>query len=185
MEKFVLVLPEWEDKLQFSQEWVTLILVVITFVAGIVLTFLGYRYFRKIMPVIVGAVCGRAGYHIIAQITENRIVQMYIFVVVMFLSVCICCMVTVLWTYILKKLELDALFQRYLYMISALTGALISGFVLWQWIFADWVVALCCAVILMGLGVWYGWQGMKRTRVFYTYEDLAKMKPDDGRIEDA
>lgn len=184
-EKFVLILPEWGDKLQFSQEWVTLILVVITFISGIVLSFIGHRYFGKIIPIIAGAVSGMTGYHIVAGITENRMLQMYIFVIVTLLSICICGLITSFSRYVIKRLGLESFTNRYLYILSPLTGALISGLVFWKWIYVDGLGALCSAAILMGLGIWNGLRCRKQTRVFYTYDNIANVKLGNVEEEDA
>ena len=64
MEDFVLEIPKWEGEIVFSPELITLILVIVALITGILLCFWGYRYFKTIVLILIGCLCGGVGFQI-------------------------------------------------------------------------------------------------------------------------
>lgn len=177
MEDFILKIPKWEGQIIFSQEVITLIIVVIALITGLLMCFWGYRYFQTIALVLLGCVCGMTGFRIGEKMTPNPILQMCFFVMFTFIGICLLYLLSIFWTTLLKKLKLQSLIQRSLHIIAAVSGALIVGIVTYTQVFCNLIVVIVITSILIIGGIWYGIRNLKTKRVFHTYEDLYKMKP--------
>lgn len=177
MENFILNIPKLEGEITFSPEAITFTLVSIALVSGVLLCFWGYRYFQTIALVILGCICGFVGYRIGQRMTPNPVLQMCIFVMIMFLGVCMLYFLSILWVSFLGKIGAQTFLQRTLHIIAALSGALIVGIVTYTQVFANLIVTVCITVVLAIAGIGYGIRSMKAKRVFHTYDDLLKMKP--------
>lgn len=177
MKDFILQIPKWEGKIDFSAEVIHLICVIVALIAGVLLCFWGYRYFQTIVLVFLGCLCGILGYRIGQSMTKEPILQMCIFVMIIFLGVCMFYFLSIIWLYFTKKLGIQTFLQRTLHLVAALSGALIVGIVTYTQVFANLIVAACITLMLAILGIWYGNRSLKTKRVFRTYDDLAKMKP--------
>lgn len=177
MKEFILTIPKWEGQITFSDELVTLILVIIALVAGILLCFWGYRYFQTITLILLGCLCGMIGYRVGESMTGNEVLQLCIFVMFTFFGVCMCYFLSIIWTSITKKLGIQSFLQRTLHIIASLAGALIVGVVTYTQVYCNLLVVIIAAVLLAAAGIWYGMRNVKARRVFRTYDDLSKLKP--------
>lgn len=177
MEDFILKIPKWEGQIDFSQEVITLVIVIVALVTGVTLCFWGYRYFQTIALVLIGCVCGAIGFKIGESMTPNPVLQMCIFVMFTFLGVCLFYFLSILWATLLNKLKIQAFIQRTLHIIAAVSGALIVGIVTYTQVFKNLIAVVIGTAVLAIGGIWYGIKSIKAKRVFRTYEDLYKMKP--------
>lgn len=177
MENFILKIPKWEGQIEFSQETITLVIVIIALVTGVAMCFWGYRYFQTIALILIGCMCGVIGFRIGQEMTANQVLQMCIFVMFTFLGVCLFYFFAILWGTFLDKLKIQAFVQRSLHIIAAVLGALIVGIITYTQVFENLIAVIVGTVILAISGIWYGIQSEKGKRVFRTYEDLYKMKP--------
>ena len=83
MKDFILEIPKWEGKIVFSEEVITLFLVIVALIAGVLLCFWGYRYLQTMVLILWGCLCGMFGYKIGSDMTGNEILQMCIFVILL------------------------------------------------------------------------------------------------------
>ena len=177
MKNFILEIPKWEGQISFSNELVTLILVVIALVAGVLLCFWGYRYFQTIALVLLGCLCGKIGYQIGESMTGNEILKMCIFVIFAFFGVCMCYCLSIIGTKTTKGMGIQTFLHRTLHIIASLAGALIVAVVTYTQVYRNLLVVILGAVILAVAGIWYGNRNLKAKRVFHTYDDLSKLEP--------
>lgn len=177
MKDFILTIPKWEGQISFSNELITLILVIIALTAGVLLCFWGYRYFQTIALVLLGCACGMLGYRVGSGMTGNEILQMCIFVMFAFFGVCMFYGLSILWVFITKKLGIQSFLQRTVHIIASLIGALVVGAVTYTQVYCNLAVVVVLTVLLAAAGIWYGMKNIKARRVFHTYEDLSKLKP--------
>ncbi len=177
MEDFILEIPKWEGEIVFSQELITLILVIIALITGVLLCFWGYRYFKTIALILVGCICGFIGYRIGEGMTSNLVLQMCIFVMFTFVGVCMLFFLSILWVWLLDKLKIRSFIQRTLHIIASLSGALMVGGITYFRVYQNLLVVVIIAGVLAIAGIWYGMRNVKARRVFRTYEDLRKLKP--------
>ena len=177
MEDFILKIPKWEGEIVFSQELITLIVVIVALITGVLLCFWGYRYFKTIALILLGCICGIIGYRIGEGMTSNLVLQMCIFIMFTFLGVCIFYLLSMVWVWFLDKLKIRAFVQRTLHIIASLTGALLVGLITYFMVFQNVIVAVIIAGILAIAGVCYGIRNVKARRVFRTYDDLKKLEP--------
>lgn len=177
MEDFILKIPKWEGQIDFSQEVITLVIVIIALITGVTMCFWGYRYFQTIVLVLLGCGCGIIGFHIGQGMTPNPVLQMCIFVMFTFLGVCLFYFLSILWATLLNKLKIQSFVQRSLHIIAAISGALIVGLVTYTQVFCNLIAVIVITAVLAIGGIWYGIRSIKAKRVFRTYEDLYKMKP--------
>lgn len=177
MQDFILKIPKWEGEIVFSQELITLILVIVALITGVLMCFWGYRYFKTIALVLIGCLCGIIGYKIGEGMTSNLVLQMCIFVMFSFLGVCLFYFLSMLWVWLLDKLKIRSFIQKALHIIASLAGALLVGGVTYFMVYQNAIVVIIITVILAVAGIWYGIRNVKARRVFRTYEDLLKLKP--------
>ncbi len=177
MKDFILEIPKWEGQIVFSEEVITLFLVIVALIAGILLCFWGYRYFQTIALVLWGCLCGALGYKIGSEMTQNEILQMCIFVIFTFLGVCLLYFISMFLIKALEKLKLQSTLNRLLNILISLAGAVIVGVITYTKIYRNLGVVLVLAVILGIGGIVYGIKKAESRKVFRTYDHIAKMKP--------
>ena len=177
MKDFILTIPKWEGQIIFSNELITLILVIIALIAGVLLCFWGYRYFQAIVLILLGCLCGMVGYKAGSGMTGNEVLQMIIFVMFAFFGVCMFYGLSILWVHITKKLGIQSFLQRSVHIMASLIGAFVVGFVTFTQVYCNLIVVAVITVLLAAAGIWYGMRNIKARRVFHTYDDLTKLKP--------
>lgn len=177
MEDFILTIPKWEGEIIFSKELITLILVIVALIAGVLLCFWGYRYFKTIALIILGCFSGALGYRIGQGMTSNLILQMCMVIMITFLGVCLFYFLAILWSWFTNKIGIQTFLQRFLHIIAALIGALFVGVITYTQVYQNGIAVIIITVLLAGAGIWYGMRSIKARRVFRTYEDLLRLKP--------
>ena len=185
MDRFILKIPEWKDGISFSGEWIAAILAVAVLAVGILLCFWGYRYFETMILVFLGCLSAAAGYLISRRMTGRLILQMCMVVIFAFLLVCIFYFLSTVWNWLLRKLKLHTAWEKGIAGLSPFLGAGIAGGVLYTRIYRSSAAAAGLAVILCVAGTLYTRKKEKERRVFYTYEDLIRLKPLEQEETDA
>lgn len=177
MKDFILEIPKWEGYIAFSEEVITLVLVVIALIAGVLLCFWGYRYFQTIALVLFGCLFGAIGYKIGAGMTDSDILQMTIFVMFTFLGVCLLYFVSMILVKAMEKLRLQSAANKVLNTLISIAGAAVVGVVTYTKVYHNLGIVLAVSVILGIGGIVYGIKKAENRKVFRTYDHLAKMKP--------
>ena len=177
MEDFILKIPKWKGQIDFSQDVITFVIVIIALITGITMCFLGFRYVQTMALILLGCVWAMAGFYVGQEMTPNPLLQMCMFVLFTFLGTCFCYFLLILWLGLLKKLKLETVMQRSLHLMTAVAGALLVGIVTYTQVFSNLTVAVVLTAVLAIGGISYGICSIKAKRVFHTYEDLYKRKP--------
>ncbi len=177
MKDFILEIPKWEGTLVFSEEVITLVLIVIALIAGVLLCFRGYRYFQTMTLILCGCLCGAGGYKLGVTITDIDILQMSIFVIFTFLGVCLLYFLSMILVNAMEKLHLTSLTNKVLNSVVSIAGAAIVGMIIYTKIYHNFGIVLALAVVLGISGTLYSLKKAETRRFFYTYDHLAKMKP--------
>lgn len=176
MEGFILQMPEWEEGITFSREWIVLILVAAVLAAGILLCFWGYRYFQTIILVLLGCGAIAAGYLISREMTDRLILQMCIVVMLAFLQICLFYFLASIGSWLLRRFRMQAAWQKCVYIVSPVLGAVIVGGVIYTQIYRSVAAACIPAAVIGAAGMGYSKKRSKQRRVFYTYEDLLRLE---------
>ena len=143
MGDFILKIPKWRGRIEFSQEVITLVIVIMALTTGVTMCFWGYRYFQTLVKILFGCICGMTGFHIGQIITSNSMLQMYIFVMSICLGICLLHFLLALWIILLRKPKIQSFVQRSLHIIAAVSGALIVGSVIYTQVFCNLMIWHC------------------------------------------
>lgn len=177
MKDFILQIPEWEGKLIFSGELVSLLMVLTMTVSGVLLCFWGYRYFKVLILIVFGCLSGTVGAQSGAGMTENLIAQMYIFVMFSFLGVCLFYLISICWTMLCKNLCRWSMLQKGSCVVSSALGAAVAGMAVYLKIYHNLIAVMIGTILLFLAGICHGYCSDRKERRFYTYEDLLRIEP--------
>lgn len=171
MKHFIFKVPEWNGSIVFCRETVTFILVLTVLLVGLLLCFWGYRYMRTLCIAVLACLTGIAGVRLAQKVTDNTVVQMYVWVLFIFVCTCIFYYLSGLILSLLRKLHSRELLAKRTYLIAALLGAAVVSADIYLAIFRSPLV-LVLFVLLLAAGAWHGKKKSALQKVFYTYEDV-------------
>ncbi len=180
MKDLILEIPKWSGQITFSREAVWFLLTIFAWIVGFFICILGYKYLQTLVLIVLGMLCGGLGVWIGDQMTDNTLLQLSFFVMFTFLGVCLLYLLSILWTWGLKKVKLyDACWRGRCYT-AALVGALVVAGVLYFRIYRNGVVALVLFALSFVASVIHGKRQAAKQKPFYTYEDLLRVtRPDE------
>lgn len=177
MKDFILQIPEWEGKLVFSGELVSLLMVLVMTASGVLLCFWGYRYLRVLILIVFGCLSGTVGAQSGAGLTENLIAQMCIFVMFCFLGVCFFYLMSICWTILCRNLCRWSTLQKGSRVVSSTLGAAVAGMAVYLKIYHNFIAVMIGTILLLLAGICHGLCSDRKERRFYTYEDLLHLEP--------
>lgn len=176
MDKFVLQVPKWQGELLFSKEIIVFLGVILLMIVGTLFCFWGYKYFRAVLFLGIGAVLCYGSYLLVEPMTANLVIRMFLTVSLTFLGMCFVYFLDIVFGYLLDRLRIRSALGKRVYLVAAPLGAAILGLTIYFYIWRDAVVAfgiaLCCLV--PGLII----QHHKRKKMirFKCYNDLLRLR---------
>lgn len=177
MDKWILKVPMWSGKVEFTYDMVSFLLIIGTLLAGLILCFMGYKYLQALCLVVLGCLMGVVGIKLTDGMTQNLVLKMCLFVIFTFLGVCLFYGFSILVVSVLKILHIKEKCARYSYLFSAFFGAGIVGVVTFFYVYRSiLVVSVLSAVFFVSGALWGKKQAAKR-KVFHTYDELYAQKP--------
>lgn len=172
----MLHVPEWKGELVFSEEVLIFLGVILMLIVGTLFCFWGYKYFRTILFLGVGAAVCYLGYLLVEPMTTNLAVRMFLTVTLTFLGVCFLYFLTIIFGYILDKLRIrDALGKR-TYLLAAPLGAAILGLTIYYFVWRDGITAGVFAGVCLVFGLIFQHLKRKKQIRFRSYNDLLRLK---------
>lgn len=177
MQDFILQIPEWQDELTFSREWIILIAVIFLVVTGVMFCFLGYKYFQTV--VLMALSCGAyyLGCLISEMLTPNPVLQLFIATMLAFLEICLLYFAVTFVSFMINRSGVKNFLIKCMIPFSAVAGGMILlldiYFGIWHNIIAAGMIAMGMSVT--GLAVQY--KKRKKQIQFRTYGDLLKLQP--------
>lgn len=174
MHKFVLNVPKWQGELLFTKELLVFVSAIILMVAGILFCFWGYKYFRTVLFLGIGAAACYASFLIVESMTGNLVIRMFLTVSLTFLGICIVYFLDIIWGYFLDRSWLRNALGKNIYLIAAPLGAVIIGLTVYWFIWRGPVAAVVTAVACGVCGLIF--QYFRRSKVvrFKCYNDLRR-----------
>lgn len=184
MKHFIFKVPEWNGSIVFCRETVTFVLVLTVLLVGLLLCFWGYRYLRTLCIAVLACLTGIAGVQLVQKMTDNTVVQMYAWVLFLFVCTCFFYYCSGLILSLLRKLHSRELLAKRTYLIAALLGAAVVSVDVYLAIFCSPFVFVLF-VLLAAAGALHGKKRAASQRVFYTYEDLHQRQilAGEGKVE--
>lgn len=176
LDKFVLQVPKWQGELLFSKEIIVFLGVILLMIVGTLFCFWGYKYFRAVLFLGIGAVLCYGSYLLVEPMTANLVIRMFLTVSLTFLGMCFAYFLDIVFGYLLDRLRIRSALGKRVYLVAAPLGAAILGLTIYFYIWRDVVVAfgiaLCCLV--PGLII----QHHKRKKMirFRCYNDLLRLR---------
>lgn len=176
MQKMILEIPRLSAWFQFSEENVRFTLICIVAIAGILMCFEGYRYFKIMAFMLIGCLCGKMGYTLGTQIASSSLWQMYIFVACILGGIGLAYLISLRVEDFLQKDNKKIALQKRMVVLSPILGALILGGLVYTRIYNDLAVAIAVIAVFITCGMLWGRKNYENRRKFYTYDDLINMK---------
>lgn len=172
MDKFVLHVPEWQGELVFTKELLAFAGVIVLMLVGILFCFLGYKYFRTVLFLGIGAVVCYASFLLTESVTGNSVIRMFLTVSLTFLCICFVYFLNIILGYCLDRLRVRKALEKHIYLIAAPLGAVVTGLTIYWFIWRDTVTAVVTAVVCGVSGLVF--QHVKRAEAvqFKCYHDL-------------
>lgn len=185
MNNFIFKLPAFEPENYFTSEVIMFIALCLSLVVGVLLCFWGYKYAQTLLLIILGCFCGNIGIRIGEHMTENMILKLCFFVMFTFFGICMLYGLSILLKLLIIRIGLRDKIHKRLYVITAVLGGIMTGMTVYFNIFKNLPVVCAAALILIALGIAYGKKKASVQRIFYTYDDLYRMKPAKEEETDA
>lgn len=177
MKDFVLEIPKWKGQIVFDYETISFVLLWLILISAILLCFWGYKYFQSICLMLLGSLCGVTGILIANGMTDHIILQVFFFVIFLFLGVCLFYFLSLLLVSILKILRIWSPIYKKEYLISAVLGSAVAGVTVYQKIFRNALVVAGASAVLGVWGILYSRKRIKERKPFLTYADLYRLEP--------
>lgn len=176
MDKFVLQVPKWQGELLFSKEIIVFLGVILLMIVGTLFCFWGYKYFRAVLFLGIGAVLCYGSYLLVEPMTANLVIRMFLTVSLTFLGMCFVYFLDIVFGYLLDRLRIRSALGKRVYLVAAPLGAAILGLTIYFYIYRDMVaafgVALCCLVP----GLIFQHRKRKKMIRFRCYNDLLRLR---------
>lgn len=175
LDKFVLRVPEWQGELLFTGELLVFVGVIILMLVGILFCFWGYKYFKTVLFLGIGAVVCYVSFLLIEPMTGNLVIRMFLTVSMTFLGICIVYFLDIIWGYFLDGLRLRSVFGKNIYLIAAPLGAVIIGMTIYWFIWRGPVAAVVTAVACGTGGLIFQHFRREKAVRFKCYNDLLRI----------
>lgn len=181
MDKFVLNVPEWQGELLFTKELLLFVGVIVLMLVGILFCFWGYKYFRTVLFLGIGAVTCYASFLLVEPMTGSLVIRMFLTVSLTFLGICIIYFLDIICGYVLDRLRIRNAVGKNIYLLAAPLGAGIIGLTIYWFIWRDFIVsAVMAAVCGVGGMIFQYFKRAKAVR-FKCYNDLMRIpRPEVG-----
>ncbi len=186
MDKFVLNVPKWQGELLFTKEMLVFVGIIILFLVGILFCFWGYKYFRTVLFLGIGAVVSYASFLLIEPMTGNPVVRMFLTVSLTFLGICIVYFLDIILGYFMDRLRLRSILGKNIFLLAAPLGAVIIGLTIYWFIWRGLTVSVVTAGVCGAAGLIFQYINRKKTVRFRCYNDLLQMprpKTDENGLE--
>lgn len=181
MDKFVLNVPEWQGELLFTKELLLFVGVIVLMLVGILFCFWGYKYFRTVLFLGIGAVTCYASFLLVEPMTGSLVIRMFLTVSLTFLGICIIYFLDIICGYVLDRLRIRNAVGKNIYLLAAPLGAGIIGLTIYWFIWRDFIVSSVIAAVCGVGGMIF--QYFKRAKAvrFKCYNDLMRIpRPEVG-----
>jgi hypothetical protein len=172
MDKLVLVIPKFNPEMYFTQEIIFFILTIVALLFGVVTCLIGYRCFLVVLLVLVGILCGAGGMTLLPQVIQNPVLQMFLFVMFIFVGVILFYMLHVGILKLMTKLKIRRPANIVFSIIAPLLGASIIVITLYYNVYTDLLVDIIVAAVILIIGFVYQFRSRSFAKEFYTYDDL-------------
>ena len=181
MDKFVLNVPEWQGELLFTKELLLFVGVIVLMLVGILFCFWGYKYFRTVLFLGIGAVTCYASFLLVEPMTGSLVIRMFLTVSLTFLGICIIYFLDIICGYVLDRLRIRNAVGKNIYLLAAPLGAGIIGLTIYWFIWRDFIVSsMTAAVCGVGGMIFQYFKRAKAVR-FKCYNDLMRIpRPEVG-----
>lgn len=163
--------------LMSSERTVCFVLILLFMVAGSMLCFWGYKYFRLIM---FGTACGVIcflGYQLSERMAENPVILLVLCVAVSSMGICLAYFAYVILAFLMEKTKVRKMASRRIYIVSAILGAIILSFTVYYGICHSRMAAVLTALVCGGGGFAVQHGNREKQVKFKTYDDLIMLKP--------
>jgi len=181
MDAFIFKLPEWEGKILFTYDAVSLLILLTFMTAGVFICLWGYKYFQTLCLMLAASGFGYFTIGVFNKLPDNMILKMVFFVSVVFLGISISFFVFRILIRLFEKLGLILFLRKNLYLISSVIGATVIGTAVYYNIFKDALTACLLFVTFCCMGIVHQRKRKKRQIHFKTYAQLRQMKYPDER----
>ncbi len=181
MDKFVLNVPEWQGELLFTKELLLFVGVIVLMLVGILFCFWGYKYFRTVLFLGIGAVTCYASFLLVEPMTGSLVIRMFLTVSLTFLGICIVYFLDIICGYVLDRLRIRNAVGKNIYLIAAPLGAGIIGLTIYWFFWRGFIVSSVTAAVCGVGGMIF--QYFKRAKAvhFKCYNDLMRIpRPEVG-----
>lgn len=181
MDAFIFKLPQWEGKILFTYDAVSLLILLASMTAGVFICLWGYKYFQTLCLMLAASGFGYLAIGVFNKLPDNMILKMVFFVSVVFLGICISFFAFKILIRLFEKLRLIIFLRKNLYLFSTVIGATVIGTVVYYHIFKDVLTACLLFATFCGIGIVHQ-RKRKNTQIhFKTYDQLRQMKYPDER----
>lgn len=176
LDKFVLQVPKWQGELLFSKEIIVFLGVILLMIVGTLFCFWGYKYFRAVLFLGIGAVLCYGSYLLVEPMTANLVIRMFLTVSLTFLGMCFVYFLDIVFGYLLDRLRIRSALGKRVYLVAAPLGAAILGLTIYFFIWRDMVVALGIALCCLVPGLIFQHHKRKKMIRFRCYNDLLRLR---------
>lgn len=176
LDKFVLQVPKWQGELLFSKEIIVFLGVILLMIVGTLFCFWGYKYFRAVLFLGIGAVLCYGSYLLVEPMTANLVIRMFLTVSLTFLGMCFVYFLDIVFSYLLDRLRIRSALGKRVYLVAAPLGAAILGLTIYFYIYRDMVVAFGVALCCLVPGLIFQHRKRKKMIRFRCYNDLLRLR---------
>lgn len=180
MERWVLNVPEWKGRIVFNYETIHICLIAALLVTGLALCFMGYKYLQLLCTVFLGICSGMILIRATETLTQNEILQMSIFITVLYVGMKLIHFLFKMLRKVLEKCRVWISLLKLQYMLAACMGAGIVSVVVYWSIYRSRVCALILAVVFAAAGTVHGRRQAEKRPAFHCYDDLCALKLSAG-----
>lgn len=177
MNYFILEVPRWKGEIIFNYETVSFIMIWIVLLSSIMLCILGYKYFRSMCLLIIGSMCGVGANIITERITDNLVLKMILFVIIVFFSIYFFYFLSTLLGKKIKFLGKEKTLSRLRYLFSPIIGGIVAGITVYHKIYHNLWIVIGATFILCICSILNGRKRVAQQKPFYCYDDLCKLEP--------
>lgn len=176
LDKFVLQVPKWQGELLFSKEIIVFLGGILLMIVGTLFCFWGYKYFRAVLFLGIGAVLCYGSYLLVEPMTANLVIRMFLTVSLTFLGMCFVYFLDIVFGYLLDRLRIRSALGKRVYLVAAPLGAAILGLTIYFYIYRDMVVAFGVALCCLVPGLIFQHRKRKKMIRFRCYNDLLRLR---------
>lgn len=176
MDKFVLQVPKWQGELLFSKEIIVFLGGILLMIVGTLFCLWGYKYFRAVLFLGIGAVLCYGSYLLVEPMTANLVIRMFLTVSLTFLGMCFVYFLDIVFGYLLDRLRIRSALGKRVYLVAAPLGAAILGLTIYFYIYRDMVVAFGVALCCLVPGLIFQHRKRKKMIRFRCYNDLLRLR---------